>query len=253
MRTTSKINTKKEVVAVQGATATTCASVFAGIIFLATVSQPSFAVTFSTPQQVMSDAVMDAEPPQIASSGPNVYIVWHQFPTTSDDQPDIFFSRSTNNGASFRQGKNLSKTAGVFSGDERIAASRRDVFVVWSENTDKIFLRKSTDNGSSFGPAKELSTAPGATLPQVVAFGNTVLVAWQVAIGQGGVNPDIFYTYSSNGGSSFAPEENLSKNDGESEFRDHGLRQVAVSGTKVVVTWRDNTPGEFEIFFAQGD
>jgi hypothetical protein len=173
-------------------------------------------------------------------------------PPLPDNRPDVFFSRSTNNGASFRQGKNLSSTPGVSSDNERIAASGSNVYVVWSENAQEIVFRKSTDNGASFGSAQKASTTLNAILPQVVILGNIIFVAWQAAV-QMDDPPDIFYTYSSNGGGTFVSEKNLSNNAGESEFRDHGLRQVIVSGTNIVVTWRDNTPGDFEIFFAQGN
>jgi len=251
MTDTLKTTTNKESGGVQVATA--LVSALAGTIFLAIASHPSHAITFSTPQQIIGTAMQDAEPPQIAGSGQNAYIIWHEFPTTSAVQPDVFFARSTNSGISFRSRNNLSNTASVSSDNERIAASGDNVFVVWSENADEIYLRRSNNAGRSFAPAQKLSITPGATLPQVMASGSNIVVAWQVAIGQGGANPDIFFTFSSDGGSSFAPEENLSNNNGISEFRDHGLRQVAGPGNKFVVTWRDDTAGDFEIFFAQGN
>jgi hypothetical protein len=253
MSSTLRTSTSQRVDDGQAGTVQNVASVVAGAIFLTIASQPSYAITFSAPQQIIGTAMQDAEPPQIAASGQRAYIIWHEYPTASDVQPDVFFSRSTNSGTSFRPRSNISNTAGVSSDNERIATSGNNVFVVWSENADEILLRRSANAGSSFAPAQKLSTTPGATLPQVIASGSNVLVAWQVAIGQGGANPDIFFTFSSDGGSSFAPEKNLSNNNGTSEFRDHGLRQLAGPGNKFVVTWRDDTTGDFEIFFAQGN
>ena len=207
-------------------------------------------VSFDQPEQIVGTPNQDAEPPQIAASGKNVYIIWHEFPEETAIQPDVFFARSTNNGKDFGARKNLSNSADIDSSNERIATSGKNVFVVWSENLDEIFFRRSANGGGSFDPAKKLSISPEATLPQVAVSGKNVFVVWQ-APDQNGI-PDIFFTQSSDEGRNFDVEENISNNDGESEFRDHGLRQIVVSGNKVIVTWRDNTGGDFEIFFIQG-
>jgi hypothetical protein len=60
---------------------------------------------------------------------------------------------------------------------------------------------------------------------------------------------DVFLAHSGNRGNTFDTETNLSNTSGNSE-----APQVAVSGDRVVVTWRDDTNAGvgFEIFFAQG-
>jgi hypothetical protein len=253
-----KTNTNKERVRTYSrATMAMLLLVLANIVVVAIPLQSAYAqnggVSFDQPKTIAGTPVEDAEPPQIASSGKNVYIIWHEFPTGADTQPDIFFSRSTNNGGSFGERKNLSNSAGIASSEERIAVSGKNVYVVWSENVQEIFFRRSTDGGNSFKSAKKLSIATNAVLPQVAVAGKDVFVTWQ-ADGQNG-NPDIYSTHSSDEGRNFDVEENISNNDGISEFRDHGLRQIAVSGNKVIVTWRDNTTPDmdFEIFFTQGE
>ena len=56
---------------------------------------------------------------------------------------------------------------------------------------------------------------------------------------------DIFFAASNNNGTSFGTPINLSNNTGF--FRNP---QIATSGNNVYVTWIDNTPGNFDIFFA---
>src|SRR5687767_1262974 len=56
------------------------------------------AVSFDQPKQIVGTPNQDAEPPQIAASGKNAYIIWHEFPEETATQPDVFFARSTNNG-----------------------------------------------------------------------------------------------------------------------------------------------------------
>ena len=57
-------------------------------------------------------------------------------------------------------------------------------------------------------------------------------------------NYDIFFTHSSDNGSSFAPIRNLSNNNGTSQ-----LPQIAAQGNNVYVVWQDNTTGNYDIFF----
>jgi hypothetical protein len=229
-----------------------------GTLFAAIPSQQAYAqgVSFGTPTQIVGTAMQDSEPPSIRRSGKNAYIVWHEFPD-QDNQPDIYISRSTNSGNTFQQRRNISNTLAIASDQEQIAASENNVYVVWVEtdplvNQPQVVFSRSTNQGASFSsPPKTLSNVGNPTNPRVAASGKTVFVAWQ-ADGQNG-NPDIYVVKSSDAGTNFTtPIENISQNDGISEFRDPGLHQIALAGNNVVVTWRDSTPGDFETFFARG-
>jgi hypothetical protein len=227
--------------------------VLAASVIIATnsPSQPAHAqinINFDNPEIIVGTPGADAEPPQIATSGRNAYIIWHEFFPTAQDPPDIFLSRSTNRGEDFGGRTNLSNSPNVDSRDEQIAVSGKNVYVVWSEDQDKILFRRSSDGGANFRPAITLSDAGGAITPQIVASGENVYVVW-AASGQGGLT-DIFFTQSNDRGRNFENEENISNNGGDSENPDIGL-----SGNNVIVTWRDNTtPGmDFEIFFTQGE
>jgi hypothetical protein len=68
-----------------------------------------------------------------------------------------------------------------------------------------------------------------------------VYVAWEDStLGSG----EIFYRRSTDGGATFGSTVNLSNNAAES-----APAAVAVSGNNVYVDWRDNTPGNFDIFY----
>lgn len=207
-------------------------------------------ISFDNPERIAGTVDQDAEPPQIAVSGRNAYIIWHEFPTAGAADPDVFLSRSTNRGDDFGDRRNLSNSPAVDSSDEQIAVSGRNVYVVWSENQDEILFRRSTDGGASFRPAEKLSDAGGAVNPQIVASGRDVYVVWQ-ANGQAG-NTDIFFTQSNDRGRNFENEENISKTDLDSEDPD-----IDLSGNKVIVAWRDMTTPvprmDFDIFFTQGE
>ena len=213
--------------------------------------QAASTIVVQPPQVIVGTLEQDAEPPRIAASGRDVYIVWHEFPLQAvpvgvDQQPEVFLSRSTNRGGSFGVRINISQSPDIDSRDEAIAVSGDDVFIAWSENLDQVLFRRSTNRGSSFGSVKKLSLSPGAVHPQLAAHGEEVFAVWE-AIGQLD-EKDIFFARSLDGGRQFSTEINLSNTDGTSEFP-----QLAVSDGRVVVTWRDQGPagGDFEIQFTQ--
>jgi hypothetical protein len=67
--------------------------------------------------------------PQVAISGSNVYVVWED---TTLGNADVFFTRSTDNGATFGNAINLSNNAGG-SFSPQIAVSGSKVYVVWED------------------------------------------------------------------------------------------------------------------------
>ena len=199
----------------------------------------------------------DAEAPKIATAGSNVYIVWHEFdmPGGQGGQPDVYFSRSTNRGRKFGSRQNLSKTSMIPSSDEDIAVSGNNVFVVWSEgaNAEQILISRSTSGGArdSFTTLPQLNTTAGAVTPKVTVSGNNVFVVWSA----GG---DIYFAESSNQGSKFSGEKNISRHANDPVCQGAGITcdaidpDIRVSGNRLIVTWRDNrvSGAGYEIFFA---
>ena len=140
--------------------------------------------------------------PSIAVSGNNVYIVWY------DETPgnsEIFYRRSTDDGATFGSTVNLSNNVGE-SAPSAIAVSGNNVYVVWRDNTPGNFdmlYRRSTNGGASFGSTVNLSNNggdSGGTAQGVAASGNNVYVVWRDNTPG---SYDIFYRKSTNGGASF--------------------------------------------------
>jgi len=180
--------------------------------------------------------------PQIAATGNNAYVAWQN--GTSGNR-DIFFAASNNNGASFGI-INLSNNTGA-SQNPQIATSGNNVYVTWQDifpgNSD-IFFAVSNNNGTSFGTPINISSNTGGSFnPEFVAIGSNVYVTWTDNTPAG--NFDILFAVSNNNGTSFSTPINLSNNTGDS-----GVSQIAVSGNNVYVTWFDDTPGNFDIFFA---
>jgi hypothetical protein len=218
-------------------------------------------VTFAPPKVVTGTVGRDAEAPRIAASGDNVYIVWHERPFPPPPPPDtptdheVWLSRSTNKGASFRPRQNISNTPGNSDG-EVLAVRGDNVFIAWVDvdpaGLATVKLRRSTDKGQSFGSTKTLSTSANPSSLDIGASGSNVYVSY---LATGPNASDIFVAHSNNNGSTFKPEVNVSNNVAGRNAADP---QVVISSNRVPVAWRNDPDPtampspEIEIYFAQG-
>ncbi|MFY3741999.1 MAG: hypothetical protein HMLIMOIP_002461 [Candidatus Nitrosomirales archaeon] len=152
--------------------------------------------TFSTPVK-LSNNTGDSEFPQIAVSGSKVHVVWHD--TVPGEGSEIFFSRSTDSGATFSTPVNLSNDADS-SVVPQIVASGTNVYVVWINvyvtNTFDVFFSRSTDSGATFSAPLNLSNGAGSSnlsLGDMATSGNNVYVVW---FGIVSGNDDVFFSAS---------------------------------------------------------
>lgn len=204
-------------------------------------------VTLSLPRIIAgTQGDADAEAPDIVSSGRDVYIIWHEASPVdpASNIHEVWFSRSTNRGRDFEPRINLSDSVATSSEHEQIAAHRRNVYVVWSEDINEIWFRRSSDGGVTFEPALKLSTALQAAVPQIAASSDDIYVVWEVAM------DEIYFAESHDHGMTFSVERNISNTVDMSADP-----EIALSGNRVIVTWRDlTTPAGAgnEIFYSQG-
>jgi hypothetical protein len=196
--------------------------------------------------------------PQIAVSGRNVYLVWH------DASHGILFTRSTDSGANFDEIKNLGNSSGN-NGYPQIAVSGSNVYVIWTSNIQEkngqIFFTRSTDNGDNFkdpialGEAKKDEIGTMVFRPQLTLDSkNNVHVVWHSGriVQHADVKAlitDIQYIRSTNGGESFGRILNLSNYSGWSINP-----QIATSqNNNVYVVWTNNVQEKYgKIFFTKG-
>jgi hypothetical protein len=184
---------------------------------------------------VMSESTHDGQ--VVAASGNNRFIVWQ------DDTPgnnDIFFKRSTDNGATWKAAVNLSNNAGA-SVRPQITTLGTKLFVVWSQQNaagtlDDVYFVRSLDNGVSFGSKIKISASGTSDInwarPQVAASGQFVYITWTDS---GAL--DTFFRRSINSGASFQGIINLS-NSGTVD--DTGsIVSLAAAGTNVYTAWDD--------------
>ncbi|MCK5056225.1 MAG: exo-alpha-sialidase, partial [Candidatus Aminicenantes bacterium] len=138
---------------------------------------------------------------------------------------------------------NISNNAGSSRHPAIAVDSAGNINVVWRDNTDILFSH-STDGGSSWSAAVNISNNSGDSYKPAITVDSAgnINVAWQ-DISPG--NWDIFFSRSTDSGSSWSAAVNISNNSG------HSLKPAIIvdSAGNINVAWYDYTPGNYDIFF----
>lgn len=184
-----------------------------------------------------------------AASGSNRFVVWIDYTLGNSE---IFFRRSTDNGATWKLKVNLSNS-GSASFPE-ITVSSSSVHVAWSQADPSspprasVFVRSSTDGGATWKMAKNLT--PSATFdsisPRIASVGTNVYVVYEH------VDPDqdccdftfeIVFVASTNSGGAWKP--GITLRESSSPRTEVGpLHQIVALGSKVYVSWHESVDRE---------
>jgi hypothetical protein len=144
----------------------------------------------------------------ISENSSSLYIVWEHIPGNNGE---IFFTRSTDNGATFQKPINIGTNTGL-NGSPQIVASANNVYVVWHHATNGIQLTRSTDNGHTFDSAVRISGKNAYALnPQLAASLDNVYVVWQS--NPLDKNASILYSRSTDNGHTFGSQISISEAD----------------------------------------
>ncbi|HEV8386821.1 MAG TPA: sialidase family protein [Nitrososphaera sp.] len=195
----------------------------------------------------LSDNPGQSSVPEIAVSGSNVYVVWLQLDAGSSHK-DIFFRRSTDNGATWEPKISLSFNGMVGSSTPRVTSSGSNVYVVWDQGDpyqSDIYFRRSTDNGATWKLILNLSNNKHSYDEKISVSGSNVHVVWSKEIPGSSVF-EIFFRRSTDGGATWKASVNLSNNPGPSRYS-----EIAVSGSNIYVVWyqQSATSSSDDIFF----
>jgi hypothetical protein len=198
---------------------------------------PSFSKTIN-----LSNDTLEQDSLHTAAAGSNIYILWTE--SAGGLSGPLFLVRSTDNGHTF--GSKIELVGDIYNSN--IAGYGNNVYVVFASSRGVFFI-KSTDGGSSFGSPVKLNQLNGINLPyigentiEIETFGNSVYLVWTQHLS--GINNDVFFIKSTDGGSSFTDKKNLSVNDGPS------IRpKLEINGNNIYVVWEDTSQGNNEVFF----
>jgi hypothetical protein len=239
-------------------------------------------ITFGETNTLSNVHGSDSFNQEIAATGDNVYVVWQTTPLPSLERDvgstlgansdaisvnsnrfdsSISFISSSDNGETFDKVRTLDDHA--FKSYPKVAAYENKVYVIWnvgiigesasqengnnnknnnSSKNNGVFLTKSFDGGRSFDSILKLNhDSESVGESQVAAYGNNVYAVW-------GGNPDekvagnLFYTRSSDNGTSFIPARPLTD-------RDTLNVEVAAENNSVFIAWQGVLPnGNEEIY-----
>ncbi len=205
-------------------------------------------VTWSTPAYVYNSFAWDCYNPDIViDSAGNINAVWNYSAAGVDE---IYFSRSTDNGANWSAPKNISGTSG-WSWLPKIAVdSGGYLYTVWWDLTagEEIYFSRSSDNGASWSLPKNLSNTPvgESTHPQIaVDKSRNIYVVWDDEF----PHPDelMYFTKSTDSGVNWSSPLKISL---YAPF-DYGSALGVDTAVNINVTWKSNSGGMGEIFFSR--
>jgi len=204
-------------------------------------------ITFLT--QPLSNTVGYSYSPRICVDGKGaINVVWVDDTTGN---PVVYFSRSTDGGATFSPSMSLSSVAAYSASPQVAVDGSGNISVVWESDSTPvgILFRHSADGGATFSTPVNLATNTTGSLAPEMAIGvdGSINVVWEDDFN---FQSDISFRRSTDGGLNFSPTItspaiNLSNNTGNS-FGAHVA--VDLSGN-IEVVWTDNTSRNNDILF----
>lgn len=202
-----------------------------------------------TPRVDVSPTVAVSTRPRVAieKSGA-IDIVWNDT-AYGENNPDIFFTRSTDGGRSWSRPANISMTPGA-SRDPELAIGPDDkIHVVFAETPESdvsardIYYSSSSDNGKTWLRDSRLEnvskTKADSSEPSIAVGGDGIVhVAWKEENASAIDRPQIFYSRRTEAG--WSPDTNVSQN---LRYSYHPVIACGADG-KVYINWLDRAKVE---------
>ena len=190
--------------------------------------------------------------PAICSDSQRLYLVWHDNREGGWHNP--YYKISTDDGATWSADARLSNER-ISSHLPSVASDGAGgVHVVFSSNNgattnSRIYYKRSLDWGSTWDTDVRLCTGDGSSIsPSVAVDGNNVHVIWMSD--KTGCY-ELYYRKSSDRGTTWGPEVQLTEIDGNSSCTSGYNKAIAVTGEKVRVVWMDQRDGNWEIYYKE--
>ena len=217
---------------------------------------------FSMPLVLSNDLKGVSNFPSIAvSHNNNVYVVWSHKnntdfdPSNTNNQTqtyDIFLTKSKDRGNTFSKPINLSNDPSNSQHPAVAISINNNVYVVWTDNsigTYETFLTKSKDRGNTFSKVTVVSSnVARSTSPSVSTYGSNLYVVWSDnAFG----NSEIFYTQSTDNGSTFNMPININNDTGISDLAQITTDPDDDGSNNIYLVWQDNITGNIVIYFTK--
>jgi hypothetical protein len=199
----------------------------------------------------LTNAARNSNSPVMAMSGSVLHIVWY------DDRDDpagvwnteIYYKRSADGGLTWDPDVRLTNKA-AYAGLPGIVLFGSTVLVVWEDDRDgngEIYYKQSGDEGLTWEPDTRLTNEPGNSWDPCISSNDSVVhVVWMDDRDGGGY--EVYYNRSMDGGVSWSSDTRLTNAAAPSKYP-----TIAVSGTRVHVTWQDQRDMNYEIYYKRSE
>ena len=200
-------------------------------------------VLFSPPANISNDGHSGDQQIAIDPSG-NISVVW------LDSTPGyyaVFFSRSSDGGATFSSPQNLSTDPNGSLAPQIAVDPSGGINVVWEDSTspNDIFFSRSSDGGATFSTPKNISNNPAGAINPYLAVdsGGNINVVW---VGSPRTVPSIiFFSRSSDGGATFSTPIAVST------YPSYGPLVAVDFAGNINVAWIEGLDGPFHVGFSR--
>lgn len=207
--------------------------------------KPGSGTSFSAPKRLTWTPIGSQAPFVATHSSLNIYVAWYE---SSMSSGDIYFKRSSDGGSTWSPPQRLTWNSGASQNPIMVTESAAIIHLFWEDynpGNAEIFYKKSTDNGSTWGPPQRLTWNSGFSGNPAAAFAgisNIIHLVWEDDTP--GLS-EIYYKKSGTSGTTWSAPVRLTWNAGWSQ-----TPAICVDSSQYVhVTWEDDTPGNFEIYY----
>ena len=192
--------------------------------------------------------------PDVVRSGSWVYCAWQD---SRNGNSDIYFNRSSDNGATWWNAANgpvdnSTAPGSAQSLNPKLAVSGNNVYCVWEDyrfgpTNGEIFFGRSFDNGQVWQMERDLDMSPAfnSANPVIAAIGSYVYVAWND--NRNGAD-DIYFTFSADNGLNWSMPQRIDLGDAAGSTFSYYPR-LTCTGNYVYCLWRDGRTGLTRPYF----
>lgn len=223
-----------------------------GVIDVVYTRSTDHGATWSQKVGVSNSGFESVYPDLAIGTSADINVVWEEH---LGGNSEIYFSRSVDNGVSWSNPVNISKTSDNSTLPAVTVDKLGHIYVAWVESiyfrtkagySSFIYFSHSTDGGISWIQPLELTETVCEKGPAIATDpSNNIFVAFRV--GKCAAEGDVVVMNSGDGGYSWLPQQYVSTGDGDA---DHPALGVDSSGNLNLV-WQQITSGNYDIYHAR--